>query len=924
MERSVKRQRQRLGAWAPLAAFALAAIVPLAAADPVEIGLTVVDNGTPSLAAAGQQLDVRLVLRNDGSNPWETSDPMNVAAHWYDATGSLLQWDGIRTPLPERVPPGEQVAMSARLETPAEPGTYRVVWDVVHEGSYWVSRHDPTPPRPTVIRVGPSHAFTLAEGTTPKRLRSGREVMIPLRLTNDGVTPWPASGDINVAYHWLAEDGTVVVRDGERTPVPRATWPGDTVHVEARLRAPEAPGRYRLQWDMVHEGVCWFEQQDPTPTDAVPVIVLPRQLSGLPLLTSALVGVAALFTGLWLSRWRRRSARWIAVGDILWLAAVLAVVPWGLIVQSNQQVRAGPVAVATAGVALLLLAILAIPSRLRPGVALLCGALSLTLIWADSLHQRYFGDLLSPAALHAAGQLGDVSASIAALAQREDLWLAVVLVPGVVLCWLAAAARDHHPSKKPVALCLLLVAVVGSLGLTAVDLTIVGQTFETTLLASEIGPLSAHALDLTRYIATVLLPGPREGRVQEIYSWFDATRSSRTAAGTSPAAASGHNLLMVQVESLQSFVIGLEIQGQEITPNLNRWIRQAIWFTTMRDQTADGRSSDAELASQCSLLPMPHGSAAFLHPDNDYTGLAEILADAGWSTISAVPFRRGFWNRGLTHPAFGYQRSLFDEDFSGGEIVGWGLNDRAFFRHMASRLERIDEPFCAWLLTLSLHHPFDLFPSHLRRLDLSSLPSEELANYLHTMHLFDQAWGELVTWLATRELGERTVVAVWGDHDAGFGFEAEIAATAGIPMRAPDWYTSDSVPFAVAIPGVEGDARALPAGHTDITPTLLAAVGVDSSRFAFMGRNLLLPELDPTRPVVGMNGSWMSSERLWIPTEREGKRCWDRSSDRPLPDSGCAEGTQRAQQIWRLSTDILRHDLQQRLHSKLSTASSTP
>ncbi len=922
MERTVNRQWQLVGARALLAAFALAAIAPFAASDPVEIGLTVVDNTTPHLAAAGQQLDVRLVLRNDGSNPWETSDPMNVAAHWYDAAGTLVQWDGIRTPLPERVPPGEQLAMTARLQTPTEPGTYRVVWDVVHEGRFWVSRHDPTPPRPTVIRVGPSHAFTLVDGTIPKKLRSGRELTVPIRLANDGVTPWPAFGDVNVAYHWRAEDGTVVVRDGERTPVPKATWPGDTVHVEARLRAPETPGRYRLQWDMVHEGVCWFEQRDPTPADAIPVMVLPRQLSGLPLLALVLVGVAALFTGLWVSRWRRRSAGWIAFGDILWLASVLTVVPWGLIVQSDQQVRTGPVAVATAGVALLMLAILAVPKRLRPGVALLCGALSLALIWADSLHQRYFGDLLSPAALHAAGQLGDVSASIAALAQREDLWLAVVLVPGIVLCWLAAAARDHHPSRKLVALGLLLVAVVGSLGMTAVDLTIVGQTFETTLLASEIGPLPAHALDLTRYIVTVLLPGPREGRVQEIYSWFDATRSSRAAAGTFPASGGAHNLLMVQVESLQNFVIGLEVQGQEITPNLNRWMRQSIWFTTMRDQTADGRSSDAELASQCSLLPMPHGSAAFLHPDNDYTGLAEILGDVGWRTISAVPFRRGFWNRAVTHPAFGYQRSLFDTDFSGGEIVGWGLNDRAFFRHMASRLERIDEPFCAWLLTLSLHHPFDLFPDHLRRLDLTSLPSEELANYLHTMHLFDQAWGELVAWLAARGLDERTVVAVWGDHDAGFGFEAEIAAATGIPMRAPDWYTSDSVPFAVAIPGVQGHSNALPAGHTDIAPTLLAAVGVESSRFAFVGRNLLLPELDPTRPVVGMNDSWMSSELLWIPTEREGQRCWDRSSDRPLPDSSCAEGTLRAQRIRRLSADTLRHDLQQRLHEMLRTASS--
>ena len=883
--------------------------------------LTVVENGTPHLVVANAEIAVPLSIRNDGSTPWDPTEPINIAAHWYDSGGELLIWDGIRTPLPRLVAPGDTVSLEARLRTPAKPGTYRLVWDLVYEGKYWLSQHDPSPPRPTIVRVGPSHAFTVVNSTVPKKLTAGRETTIAVRIRNDGIVPWPPDGEVNVAYHWLSPGGPVVVRDGERTPLPHQVWPGDTVSLRARVLAPRAAGSYLLSWDLVHEGVCWFSQRDPTPVEPIPVVIHEVRNKGVSTLTGCLVLLALGIGVLTRSRWSSRLQPWFAVIDLLWLGAVMAVVPWSLVIQAGQPLRVGPVAVATGFVALLLLLLLLLPWRWRPWLALTLGAGTVLLTWADTLYFRFFGELLSPAAVHATGQLEAVDASIRAIARPGDLWFGAVLVPGAVLCWLAFRASRRPPSRKPLALTLCAAVLAGALGFVGVDITVVGQTFETTLLASEVGPLAAHLLDSARAAGAGLWPEPDEARIAEIADWFRSTRPSRSISAQGPTV-EGANLIMVQVESLQSFVIGLEIAGQEITPHLNTWLDDAQFFSTLRDQTAEGRSSDAELASQCSLLPMPHGSAAFLHPDNDYTGLAEILADNGWTTMSAVPFRRGFWNRGLTHVSFGYHTNLFDRDFSGGEMVGWGLSDRGFFTQMAPRIDQLDEPFCVWLLTLSLHHPFDLFPEHLKVLDLSTVPVEEIANYLHTMHLFDRAWGELMAWLEASAFAQRTVVALWGDHDAGFGFEPEVSATTGIPMRSPNWYESDRVPFALAIPGVSGARHSIPAGHTDIAPTILAVLGIDPGRYAFVGRNLLARDLDPSWPVLGMNDSWMSEAQLWIPTESQGRRCWDLKSDRPLQDEACTDGTSRAQKLRRLSTDILRYDLQERLHHVLEESSA--
>ena len=174
-------------------------------------------------------------------------------------------------------------------------------------------------------------------------------------------------------------------------------------------------------------------------------------------------------------------------------------------------------------------------------------------------------------------------------------------------------------------------------------------------------------------------------------------------------------------------------------PHLRRWTADSLRFTNVTDQTSEGRTSDAEFTTMTSLLPLDHGAVAFRYPGNHYTALPRVLAEHGYTTLSAVPFEAGFWNRRVMHPAYGFQSSLFEPDFQMTEQIGWGLNDRDFLQQMVPRLERLPRPFGAWLITLSLHHPFDGFPDRHKVLKLGALEGTSFGNYLHTMHFFDQA-----------------------------------------------------------------------------------------------------------------------------------------------------------------------------------------
>lgn len=101
--------------------------------------------------------------------------------------------------------------------------------------------------------------------TEPLPQLAARQVIsIPVEVRNDGRMVWPALGvlPVHVSYHWMsATEDTYLVFDGLRTSLPHDVSPGETVSVLAIVQAPPKQGEYRLQWDLVHENVTWFDRK---------------------------------------------------------------------------------------------------------------------------------------------------------------------------------------------------------------------------------------------------------------------------------------------------------------------------------------------------------------------------------------------------------------------------------------------------------------------------------------------------------------------------------------------------------------------------------------------------------------------------------------------------------------------------------------
>lgn len=87
--------------------------------------------------------------------------------------------------------------------------------------------------------------------------QAGAVETVRVALTNAGSIAWRP--DIFLAYHWLDVRDNPIVWDGTRTQAPPLA-PGESATVEARVRAPIPPGRYRLAFDMVAERRAWFSE----------------------------------------------------------------------------------------------------------------------------------------------------------------------------------------------------------------------------------------------------------------------------------------------------------------------------------------------------------------------------------------------------------------------------------------------------------------------------------------------------------------------------------------------------------------------------------------------------------------------------------------------------------------------------------------
>ncbi len=261
----------------------------------------------------------------------------------------------------------------------------------------------------------------------------------------------------------------------------------------------------------------------------------------------------------------------------------------------------------------------------------------------------------------------------------------------------------------------------------------------------------------------------------------------------------GMNIIFVHMESIQNYLVDMKINGVEITPTLNKLVKEGMYFNNFYPQISVGTSSDTEFTWATSLMPASSGTVFVSYYDRDYVTIQKLLKDKGYYTFSAHANSATMWNRNNMHPSLGYDEMIFKDKFDVGDKndprwLGLGLNDVDFFAQMQSKLEEIEtnnEHYMGTLIQLSNHSPFaatDYNPelyNYFGELDLTNtytvvdentgekitktddyLKGTKLGNYIISAHYADMALGTFMDYVKDSDYYNNTVFVLYGDHDA--------------------------------------------------------------------------------------------------------------------------------------------------------------
>jgi hypothetical protein len=118
---------------------------------------------------------------------------------------------------------------------------------------------------------------TLVPGI-PLVARTGRPLQVRTRVRNLSTRPFPAQATygrrlVRLGAQLCDAEGTLLNRDFARAWLPANLEGGAAADVAIEIPAPEQRGRYTLKFDLVSEGIDWFERCGSLPTTRSLVVI---------------------------------------------------------------------------------------------------------------------------------------------------------------------------------------------------------------------------------------------------------------------------------------------------------------------------------------------------------------------------------------------------------------------------------------------------------------------------------------------------------------------------------------------------------------------------------------------------------------------------------------------------------------------------
>ena len=410
----------------------------------------------------------------------------------------------------------------------------------------------------------------------------------------------------------------------------------------------------------------------------------------------------------------------------------------------------------------------------------------------NSIYYTFYSSYVSVSLLSTAKYGEDVSDAIFDILRLKDFSYVVLPICLLFIYFKLSKKRyfiekevKNKAPKKAVST-LLFGAIMGFLfvsTLTSTDLSRITKQWNREYIVTKYGIYVYQINDIIKSI---------EPKISALFGYDEALRkfnayySDRDDVGKVNEYTNileGRNVLSIHLESIQNFVIGLEINGELVAPNLTKLANEGLYFSNFYTQVSVGTSSDSEFTLATSLMPSNTGTAFVSYFNREYISIGSLLKEKGYYNVSMHGNVASYWNRSVMHKSLGYDDVIGKSEYVIDEVIGLGLSDKSFFRQSVEKLKNIKDEhnkFYTTMIMLTNHTPFyieDGFDVSLKVKEKNAygntvvneypyMEGTKLGKYLKSVHYADQALGELMDSLEKEGLLENTVIMMYGDHDA--------------------------------------------------------------------------------------------------------------------------------------------------------------
>ena len=482
------------------------------------------------------------------------------------------------------------------------------------------------------------------------------------------------------------------------------------------------------------------------------------------------------------------------------------------------------------------------------------------LLVANLMYFRTYYSAIPASSYLEAGNLADFKASV-----TDSLRWADIVLPLITIATAVMAFRYKTTKRQPLTAVLKWWAVplAGfALLLTGVNLCKGGfhkslrSVRQSAYLCSADAPIFSVFGCIWYDITDAAEPITPEKQA-EIERWLASQPKHQPADSVTEKRS---NLLIVFAESLESWVLEKKVDGKEITPCLNRLLKEksTLYAPNVLTQVKGGRSIDAQLMICSGLLPLMSGTYSSLYYDNTFYTLQKAMRGLKHSRSYLLTIDKvSTWNQGAVARSFGTDTIISYHDFKMTEAFGTHkrIGDASFFQQCREKIERGEvwkpgESVYMQFVTYSGHTPFKL-PDHLRTITFPASIPEKAADYMTTAHYTDKAIGDFVAYLKTLPQYKETIVVIVGDHEGLASYRQELVGNPACRGLVSD---KQLTPFIVlnSPVGMRYDKFM---GQIDIYPTLLNLMQLDAYRWHGLGQSIL----DPRKQGVAV-GSVMNVE----------------------------------------------------------------